>query len=451
MTGVDTEPIWKCVVNPAQFMKWKELQEYRQRIYQFVGKFCAQGDVEQAKAMIKQGDVVYSPKDALFMSFCLGIALSSCVEIALFFALELNEVYLLLPSLPIFRMFLCFVVMIWMCGAVLFVFEEYNINWPFIFELKTRTSISYVKIMRISSLFTALWSVAFLWQTFYIRYFSGVDEDFLAVITVLLFAIILLFPLDMLYFKLRKEILKTIYHIVISPFGKVEFRHFFIADVLTSMSKTFTDIFRSFCYLSTDAWLQHQKPVCDGEVFWLCVISALPYWWRLAQCLNKFYYTRNWYPHLLNAGKYLSGLFVVVIFFYPFTTQEPYRTIVWVMAYVVATLYMLTWDLVMDWGLISFKAPWELREKQTYPKNFYLFAMISNTVLRFAWTITILPVSVLENPFVEVELILFFVCIFEIFRRAQWTLIRIENEKFSNIDKFRRVDFVPKLPRLIID
>jgi hypothetical protein len=450
MTGVDTQPIWN-LINPSCFMKWKELQQYRQRIYQFVAKFCAQGDVERAKAMIKQGDVVYSPRDALFVAFCLGVAIASGVEIGLFFALELNEVYLLLPSLPIFRMFLCVVVMMWMCGVVLFVFEQYSINWPFIFELRTRTSISYVKIVRIASLFTALWSVSFLWQTFYIRYFSGVDEDFMSVITVLLFAIILLFPLDMLHFKLRKELLKTFYHILISPFGKVEFRHFFIADVLTSMSKTFTDIFRSICYLSTDAWLQHQKPVCGGENFWLCVISALPYWWRFAQCLNKFYYTGNWYPHLLNAGKYLSGLAVVLIFFYPFTVQEPYRTIIWASVYSIATLYMLTWDLVMDWGLISLRAPCQLREKQTYSKKFYIFAMISNTVLRFAWTITIVPVSYLENPFVEVELILFFLCVLEIMRRAQWTLIRIENEKFSNLEKFRRVDFVPKMARLIID
>ena len=97
MTGVDTQPIWN-LINPSSFMKWKELQEYRQRIYQFVAKFCAQGDIERAKALIKQGDVVYSPRDALFVAFCLGVAIASGVEIGLFFALELNEVYLLLPS-----------------------------------------------------------------------------------------------------------------------------------------------------------------------------------------------------------------------------------------------------------------------------------------------------------------------------------------------------------------
>ena len=450
-TNIEMKTTWDNVVTPSEFMKWKELQQYRQRIYQFVGKFCAHGDVEAAKSMIRQGDVTYSAKDVLLVSFCLGVAIASSVEIGLFFAIELDEVYLLLPSLPIFRLFLCVVFMMWMSALVLFVFEKYSINWPFIFEITTRTSISYMKIVRISSLFTALWFVAFLWQTFYIRYFSGVYEDLTSLITVMSFALIFLFPLDMLYYKVRKEILTTLYHIAISPFGKVEFRHFFVADVLTSMAKSFTDIFRSFCYLSTNAWLLHKQPICYGQNFWFCVISALPYWWRFAQCLNKFYYTKNWYPHLLNAGKYVSGLVVVLNSFYPVVEAEPYRTIIWVAVYVIATSYMLTWDLMMDWGLISIRSPLTLREKRTYPRNFYLFAMVTNTLLRFAWTITLVPVSFLENPFVEVELILFVLCLFEILRRAQWTLLRIENEKFSNIDKFRRVDFVPKLPRLIID
>ena len=57
----------------------------------------------------------------------------------------------------------------------------------------------------------------------------------------------------------------------------------------------------------------------------------------------------------------------------------------------------------------------------------------------------------ITNPYLQVELILLIASLLEIFRRAQWTLFRVENEKVSNIEKYRQVDFVPKMPKVIMD
>mmetsp|Transcript_1170 Transcript_1170/g.802 ORF Transcript_1170/g.802 Transcript_1170/m.802 type:complete len:84 (+) Transcript_1170:2124-2375(+) len=54
-------------------------------------------------------------------------------------------------------------------------------------------------------------------------------------VAVILFLLICFNPFHCFYRQARVQLVKTMGHIVISPFGKVRFRHFFFADVLTSM------------------------------------------------------------------------------------------------------------------------------------------------------------------------------------------------------------------------
>jgi hypothetical protein len=173
-------------------------------------------------------------------------------------------------------------------------------------------------------------------------------------------------------------------------------------------------------------------------------------YWRLGQCYRRYYYSRDWYPHLLNVGKYASGIMVVWMFYFPILTGAGVSNMIWLQLYVLCTLYMLGWDLVMDWGLFSLTTL-RFRERRLYPKRFYVYAVIGDVFLRFNWILTMLPVQALETSVLSAETIISVSSFLEIFRRAFWTLFRIENEKFSNIEKYRQVDFVPKIPNLIID
>ena len=42
------------------------------------------------------------------------------------------------------------------------------------------------------------------------------------------------------------------------------------------------------------------------------LVAVLPAWWRFAQCLRRYYDTKEANPHLINAGKYSTSFFVVV-------------------------------------------------------------------------------------------------------------------------------------------
>lgn len=61
--------------------------------------------------------------------------------------------------------------------------------------------------------------------------------------------------------------------------------------------------------------------------------------------------------------------------------------------YVFSTMYSYTWDILMDWGLMRRTKPGKifLRDRLKYPSSFYYFSMVTNLILRFAWTLTLLP------------------------------------------------------------
>lgn len=49
-------------------------------------------------------------------------------------------------------------------------------------------------------------------------------------------------PIHVFYMRTRIELFKTLMHIVVSPFGPVKFKDFFLADILTSLTNTIKDM-----------------------------------------------------------------------------------------------------------------------------------------------------------------------------------------------------------------
>lgn len=102
-------------------------------------------------------------------------------------------------------------------------------------------------------------------------------------------------------------------HIVVSPFGIVKFKHFFLADVLTSAKLMFNDADAMVCFY-TSRQLGSPTPVtCQWQgnlnYFW----NIVPAWWRLMQCLKRYHEDRSNVNQLYNAGKYFTGVAAAVL------------------------------------------------------------------------------------------------------------------------------------------
>jgi hypothetical protein len=164
------------------------------------------------------------------------------------------------------------------------------------------------------------------------------------------------------YRRARGELLITLKEIVISPFGRVRFRDFFFADVLTSITGTLGDIGFAlyFCIYDTaqyesldDKQLGYIPYMAHRRLYvYLIVIGFLPYWFRFWQCVNKYYYTRM-KVQLWNTGKYFSKLIPPLITaIYPRSNTATGNGFVYYAIFMtIATTYCSIWDFYMDWGL----------------------------------------------------------------------------------------------------
>lgn len=160
----------------------------------------------------------------------------------------------------------------------------------------------------------------------------------------------------------------------------------------------------------------------------------IPFWFRFAQCLNKFYYTGK-QANLFNAGKYFSKFIpAFIIMYFGHITGLGTSFILFFTANMIATVYSLYWDYVMDWGVCtSLNADtFLLRNNITYPHWFYYMAMLVNFLLRFFW---LFPLILFRNPAqfgaFTVYSLAWWAVFAEILRRTIWALIRVEWEHIN--------------------
>ena len=113
----------------------------------------------------------------------------------------------------------------------------------------------------------------------------------------------------------------------------------------------------------------------------------------------------------------------------------------------------------MDWGLLrGTKGGLQtfLRDRIKYPPYLYWFSAVTNLILRFAWISSMISKSTwlqLFGPkygtiFNDYQLLFFIQAMGEAYRRAQWSLFRVENENINNYEKYRTIHEIPKLIEL---
>ena len=86
-----------------------------------------------------------------------------------------------------------------------------------------------------------------------------------------------------MYLKARKSLLSVLLNIFISPFGKVKFRHFFFANIITSFTLPLKDLGNVGCYFVRGLWEESEEPNnanCPHLENYRMGIAFVPYWFR---------------------------------------------------------------------------------------------------------------------------------------------------------------------------
>ncbi|KAG5595161.1 hypothetical protein H5410_036393 [Solanum commersonii] len=351
-------------------------------------------------------------------------------------------------------------IMVWFWGMNLWVFAQANVNFPKIFDLD-QNHLSHREIWKCATWMTIIVPTS---TTAYLYLYSNGEVTLAASQPVLLyaaFAMALIFPFHIFYLSSRYFLLRALWRIVfplqaslryLDVYNKkhadlvnqkifstlpvaIAFADFFLADILTSMSKVFSDLERSVCRMvhrqvATIAWFEADS-VCGSHSVAIPIVLVLPYLFRLFQCLRQYKDTRD-KTTLFNALKYSTAVPVIFVsalkyHVFPDNWVNLYRPL-WLVSAVVNCLYSFYWDLTRDWDLSCFTLVFKFNKPHIlshclYGRKWVYFWVIgSNLILRCTWTYK-LSAHLRHN-----YLTVFTITALEMFRRFQWVFFRVENE-----------------------
>ncbi|CAG8680077.1 28837_t:CDS:10, partial [Dentiscutata erythropus] len=233
--------------------------------------------------------------------------------------------------------------------------------------------------------------------------------------------------------------------IIASFWFGVEFRDFFIADVLNSLSYTFVAIQLSFCYP-----LDGLKTHCNDSSYFKAIstnivapfLSSIPAWLRIAQCLKRLWDTREMI-HMINALKYASTILSMVLFWSLLRdSNNGFLKGCWIISQIISSTYTFIWDVKMDWSLLQIHSSnYLLRDELGYKKPYlYRAAIVINLFLRFSWVLILFSSG--NRYYYIIGIIMAFL---EILRRWMWSFIRVENEHVDNCKGYRAIKEIHSL------
>ena len=254
-------------------------------------------------------------------------------------------------------------------------------------------------------------------------------------------AVLGMMPAPVFQHESRFSLLRTLWESFVAPCAPVTFWHVIVADYLTSLAKAFSDLQLSACisysilnekapsgasYTPTSVlWEAHYASCID--TYWNALMLALPFWWRLMQCL-KVYSVTGEQKNLWNALKYSTAFPLVYAGYIRRHRPSPRHDKLFVICAIIQSSYCFFWDVQMDWGLLRRDRRalfgWSMRQELLikHSKLMYVALCVFNLGLRFVWALTLFGVA--SSPGGG----MFFLEAVEILRRTVWAIFRIEWE-----------------------
>nr|UJH94506.1 Syg1 [Starmerella bombicola] len=316
-------------------------------------------------------------------------------------------------------------------GFAMAVWSHFRINYPFIIELDRPSMLDYREYPVLPSLYIFFLALCG-WLTFntvqamhryYVCIFLG------------LFGVALLTPFGP-YWDARRWLLHSLWRLVFSGLYSVEFRDLLMGDVLCSLAYPLSTMELFFCVFSTPNWwndkgANHAQRCTSSRSRALGFLECLPGIWRFLQCWRRYADTLDWFPHLLNAGKYsFTILYYMSLSLARISPHDSGLKAMFIVFALINGLYTASWDVLMDFSL---SPAWEPRSVTVFPRWAYFFIMIADPIMRQNWVLY----AIFWDKKEEGAFISFIVALIEALRRIMWVIFRVENEHAANISRCR--------------
>lgn len=290
----------------------------RRKIRSLVAYHYYKNNMDDALQFLEFSFSDYQSEDRIPLSFLCGMIMALFI-VFLFFVFAKTEeededdvkyVHEVKHIYSIFRSTLWFVIAVYWSGVVIGYLKEFQVNYVIIFESNPANRMKPSAMYILSAILMNIWMFWLIGETTVLKQYLPYSEDFFAKLLMILFALILVFPMKTFRSKIRFPLLTAIFNGLFSPFSEVRFMDFFVADVLTSLTKPFIDISMVAWWLNSDSndeYLEHWYP----KMFWSIFAWYLPFHIRFWQWIHKYYVTGDAFPHLVNAGKYFWSIIMI--------------------------------------------------------------------------------------------------------------------------------------------
>ena len=385
-------------------------------------------------------------KHTRLIYFYFGIIISSFLFFIFLNNISTENDNSLSPFFPAFNFGLVIIESMIGVGVVVSILKKYRINYVYILEIDLKARLGPDELFQNGFMMLAIWMIILLLMKLSLNFgFFGGQFALFALILNALLVVFLFLPFHIMYYSFRKGIVKVLIRNFF-PIGKntVRFKDFLFGDILTSLNKPFTSLLLGYCLMSCiDCEAQNKRSDdCNRDTIPCLIVLFYPFFIRFTQCINRYYYTRQKWPHLGNTLKYVGGLSNAICGWLYSRFKTKGCLIAHILAGIVSQSYMLFWDIYVDWGLGRFdKNNFFLREKIVYPKKWYYFAMIVDAILRFSWTWNFIQIDKSYDEWKNLVM-----AMLEAYRRIQWCVFRIENENWTNPENYRTILAIPELP-----
>lgn len=377
-------------------------------------------------------------KESFDMSVLItGIALGASIPLiilALYAALhsmsphhEMEARYLL----QMYGAFLIIGIILLGFGFAMAVWSHFRINYPFIIELDRPSMLDYREYPLLPSLYIFFLALCG-WLTF--NTVQGMHRYYVCIFLGL-FGVALLTPFGP-YWDARRWLLHSLWRLVFSGLYPVEFRDLLMGDVLCSLAYPLSTMELFFCVFATPNWwndkgANHAQRCTSSHSRALGFLECLPGIWRFLQCWRRYADTLDWFPHLLNAGKYsFTILYYMSLSLARISPHDSGLKAMFIVFALINGLYTASWDVLMDFSL---SPAWKPRSVMVFPEWTYYFIMIADPIMRQNWVLY----AVFWDKKEEGAFISYIVALIEALRRIMWVIFRVENEHAANISRCR--------------
>lgn len=440
------EAYLKDKIEPSGFSSTKLLAELIGDTEQMYTMHFASGDKKKALYHLRAG---WKQKTHYFVTFrsgvYLGLAMPALIsglyqsfqqqtrhQIPAWDGLLLVYATIFVPVL--FSLLVAINILVW---------TKVRINHVFIFGLDVKSKIDYQQYIEIPAIALSTLCYSF-WLSFNQIGSHAVAPKTWPLIWLGFNTFILCNPLPVQHRSSRVWLIKLFARLLVSGFTRVEFSDFWMGDQICSLNFSLTNLYLIGCVYRSGFgpnWNQQcgAQSQHRGHLAARIILSMLPFFCRFVQSLRRWYDSRS-KTHLINAGKYTTGMFMYALYYTWRYKGNKGSFVVYILAAVTYNLYACIWDYLTDWSLLRPRAKYPLLRNEVLCADhvsLYYFAIISNFLIRFSW-IMYLPSRGL--PF---DVRSFILAMLEMLRRWQWNFLRLENEHLGNIDQYRATRDVP--------